>query len=144
MQPRSPSIQECPVGRAVETVGEWWSILILRDAFQGATKFDEFYHDWYGRKYFVIPIVFLGAVAAVESYFIAQALQELIGADRTSKDFSVAVAAMAGAYGYVCWDLIGRMRTAGHPHILGSECDVLHVPEASETIRRKVEAMLAA
>ena len=58
-----------------------------------STKFDEFYHDWYGRKYFVIPIVFLGAVAAVESYFIAQALQELIGADRTSKDFSVAVAA---------------------------------------------------
>ena len=42
MQPKSPSIQECPVGRAVETVGEWWSILILRDAFQGATKFDEF------------------------------------------------------------------------------------------------------
>ena len=42
MQPKSASIQECPVGRAVETVGEWWSILILRDAFQGATKFDEF------------------------------------------------------------------------------------------------------
>jgi DNA-binding HxlR family transcriptional regulator len=33
---------ECPVGRAVETVGEWWSILILRDALQGATRFDEF------------------------------------------------------------------------------------------------------
>ena len=42
MQPKSASIQECPVGRAVETVGEWWSILILRDAFQGATKFDDF------------------------------------------------------------------------------------------------------
>jgi DNA-binding HxlR family transcriptional regulator len=42
MQPNSHSIQECPVGRAVETVGEWWSILILRDAFQGATRFDEF------------------------------------------------------------------------------------------------------
>ncbi|MGX4773380.1 winged helix-turn-helix transcriptional regulator [Bradyrhizobium guangdongense] len=42
MQPKSPSIQECPVGRAVETVGEWWSILILRDAFQGSTRFDEF------------------------------------------------------------------------------------------------------
>jgi DNA-binding HxlR family transcriptional regulator len=42
MQPKSSSILECPVGRAVETVGEWWSILILRDAFQGATKFDEF------------------------------------------------------------------------------------------------------
>jgi hypothetical protein len=40
-------------------------------------------------------------------------------------------------------ELIGRMRMAGHPHILGSECDVLHVPEASETIRRKLAAMLA-
>jgi hypothetical protein len=34
------------------------------------------------------------------------------------------------------------MRGTGHPFILGSECDVLHVPEAAETIRRKVEAML--
>jgi hypothetical protein len=40
-------------------------------------------------------------------------------------------------------ELIEKMRIAGHPHILGSECDVLHVPGASETIRRKVEAMLA-
>jgi hypothetical protein len=40
-------------------------------------------------------------------------------------------------------DLVARMREAAHPFILGSECDVLHVPEAGETIRRKVEAMLA-
>jgi DNA-binding HxlR family transcriptional regulator len=33
---------ECPVARALECVGEWWSILILRDAFQGLTRFDEF------------------------------------------------------------------------------------------------------
>jgi hypothetical protein len=39
-------------------------------------------------------------------------------------------------------DLVGAMRSCGHPHILGSECDVLHVPEASETIWRKVEAMV--
>ena len=38
--------------------------------------------------------------------------------------------------------LVARMREAGHPHILGSECDVLHVPEAADTIRRKVDAML--
>jgi hypothetical protein len=41
-------------------------------------------------------------------------------------------------------DLIERMKAAGHPHILGSECDVLHVPEAAETIRRKVTAMMEA
>jgi hypothetical protein len=39
-------------------------------------------------------------------------------------------------------DLVARMRETGRPFIIGSECDVLHVPEAGETIRRKVEAML--
>jgi hypothetical protein len=34
------------------------------------------------------------------------------------------------------------MQATSHAHILGSECDVLHVPEAAETIRRKVDAML--
>src|SRR5579862_2278631 len=32
----------CPIARGLERVGEWWSILILRDAFQGMTQFDEF------------------------------------------------------------------------------------------------------
>ena len=36
-------------------------------------------------------------------------------------------------------ELAGNMRAAGHPHILGSECDVLHVPDAAATIRRKVD-----
>lgn len=39
-------------------------------------------------------------------------------------------------------ELILRMRACAHAHILGSECDVLHVPEAASTIRRKVELML--
>jgi len=39
-------------------------------------------------------------------------------------------------------ELIARMRAVGHPHIPGSECDVLHVPESAETIRRKVQFML--
>lgn len=32
----------CPVALALERVGEWWSILILRDATHGITRFDEF------------------------------------------------------------------------------------------------------
>jgi hypothetical protein len=39
-------------------------------------------------------------------------------------------------------ELSGHMAACGHPHILGSECDVLHVPGAAETIRLKVDAML--
>jgi DNA-binding HxlR family transcriptional regulator len=33
---------QCPVARSLERVGEWWSILILRDAFHGLTRFYEF------------------------------------------------------------------------------------------------------
>ncbi len=40
-------------------------------------------------------------------------------------------------------ELAGRMAQTGHPFILGSECDVLHVPDAAETIRRKVDAMMS-
>jgi uroporphyrinogen-III decarboxylase len=40
-------------------------------------------------------------------------------------------------------ELLERMRETGHPHILGSECDVLHVPEAAATIRAKVDLMLS-
>lgn len=39
-------------------------------------------------------------------------------------------------------ELASHMAACGHPHILGSECDVLHVSEAAATIRRKVDAML--
>ena len=40
-------------------------------------------------------------------------------------------------------ELIFRMRESGHPHILGSECDVLYVPESSERISRKIDVMLS-
>ena len=32
----------CPIARSLDRVGEWWSILILRDAFLGATRFERF------------------------------------------------------------------------------------------------------
>ncbi len=32
----------CPIARSLERVGEWWSILILRDAFLGLKRFDQF------------------------------------------------------------------------------------------------------
>jgi DNA-binding HxlR family transcriptional regulator len=32
----------CSVAQCLEVVGEWWSILIVRDAFLGVTRFDDF------------------------------------------------------------------------------------------------------
>ena len=36
-----PSTQ-CPIGRTLERVGDGWTLLILRDAAQGLTRFDQF------------------------------------------------------------------------------------------------------
>lgn len=33
---------QCPVARSLDHVGEWWSILILCDAFYGLSRFDDF------------------------------------------------------------------------------------------------------
>ncbi len=32
----------CPVARALDAIGDWWSLLILRDAFLGKRRFGEF------------------------------------------------------------------------------------------------------
>src|SRR5258708_11631724 len=42
MQRKTFGNMQCPIARSLERVGEWWSMLILRDAFQGLTRFDEF------------------------------------------------------------------------------------------------------
>jgi len=33
---------ECPVARSLDAIGDWWSLLIIRDAFDGIRRFGEF------------------------------------------------------------------------------------------------------
>jgi DNA-binding HxlR family transcriptional regulator len=42
---RTYSDQDCSVARALEVVGERWTILILRDAFLGVRRFDDFQRE---------------------------------------------------------------------------------------------------
>ena len=42
MQRKSFGKMSCPIARSLERVGEWWSMLIMRDALHGMTRFDEF------------------------------------------------------------------------------------------------------
>ena len=42
MKHKSFGKMPCPVARSLERVGEWWSILIIRDALHGLTRFDQF------------------------------------------------------------------------------------------------------
>ncbi|MFC5353791.1 winged helix-turn-helix transcriptional regulator [Azospirillum himalayense] len=32
----------CPVARSLDVIGDWWSLLIIRDAFDGVRRFNEF------------------------------------------------------------------------------------------------------
>ena len=42
MQRRNFDEMNCPIARTLDRVGEWWSILILREAMYGETRFDGF------------------------------------------------------------------------------------------------------
>ena len=42
MRHKSFDDMQCPIARSLERVGEWWSMLILRDALLGLTRFDQF------------------------------------------------------------------------------------------------------
>ena len=42
MRRKSFGKMACPIARSLERVGEWWSMLILRDAFTGLTRFEQF------------------------------------------------------------------------------------------------------
>jgi DNA-binding HxlR family transcriptional regulator len=42
MERKSFHDMPCPIARSLERVGEWWSMLIMRDALHGFRRFDEF------------------------------------------------------------------------------------------------------
>jgi len=42
VQRRSFEDMNCSVAQCLEVVGEWWSLLIVRDAFLGVRRFDDF------------------------------------------------------------------------------------------------------
>jgi DNA-binding HxlR family transcriptional regulator len=42
MERKSFRDMPCPIARSLERVGEWWSMLIMRDALHGFRRFDEF------------------------------------------------------------------------------------------------------
>lgn len=42
MRHKSFADMNCAIAQTLEQVGEWWSLLIIRDALHGLTRFDEF------------------------------------------------------------------------------------------------------
>ncbi|GAB2921944.1 helix-turn-helix domain-containing protein [Paraburkholderia jirisanensis] len=42
MRRKSLSNTSCPIGRALDEIGDWWTLLIVREAFHGARRFRDF------------------------------------------------------------------------------------------------------
>ena len=42
MKRTSFAAADCPVARSLDAIGDWWSLLIIRDAFLGKRRFGEF------------------------------------------------------------------------------------------------------
>ena len=42
MKRKSMAQSPCPVARSLDSIGEWWSLLIVRDALMGKRRFGEF------------------------------------------------------------------------------------------------------
>lgn len=42
MKRKSLEDSQCPVARSLDIIGDWWSLLIVRDALRGLTRFGEF------------------------------------------------------------------------------------------------------
>jgi DNA-binding HxlR family transcriptional regulator len=42
MQRKSLAKASCPVARTLDVIGDWWTLLIVRDALRGARRFSDF------------------------------------------------------------------------------------------------------
>jgi DNA-binding HxlR family transcriptional regulator len=42
MRRKNLSRAACPIARSLDVIGDWWSLLIVRDALKGATRFSDF------------------------------------------------------------------------------------------------------
>ena len=45
LQPVSLGSDQCPIARSLDAIGDWWSLLIVRDALDGLRRFGEFHQS---------------------------------------------------------------------------------------------------
>ena len=45
MLPRTYDNQACSIARTLEVIGDRWTLLVIRDAFNGVRRFEDFQHD---------------------------------------------------------------------------------------------------
>lgn len=80
-------------------------------------EFKRFYASWYGRRYLAFPIFVFTVVVVIATYLLGDSayvyLRKANGLVLNEQEFfqlpRIATAALAGAYAFVCWDIISRV-----------------------------------
>jgi len=72
--------------------------------------FKKLYEDRYGRRHFAVPLLLLAIIALMGNYFVGKGIETLVAPAAKPSTFSIAAAALAGAYTFVCWDMFARMQ----------------------------------
>ncbi len=115
MERKSFADMHCSVAQCLEVVGAWWSLLIVRDAFLGVTRFDDFQQR-------------LG----ISRNILNQRLTALVDADVLSKhpysEHPPRYAYRLTAKGRDLWRVITTMRQWGDKHAApdGPPLELLH------------------
>jgi DNA-binding HxlR family transcriptional regulator len=72
MQRKSFTGMNCSIARSLEEVGEWWSLLIVRELTQGANRFDQFQKELgIARNVLATRLARLTELGIVERYPVA-------------------------------------------------------------------------
>jgi DNA-binding HxlR family transcriptional regulator len=126
MRRKSLSNTSCPIGRALDEIGDWWTLLIVREAFDGARRFRDFEQR-----------------LAISKNILTIRLNMLL-----AKGVFEARPARSGAYkeyhltrkGARLWLVLVALRQWGEDHLFedGETCGVLHDRDGQPVQRLQV------
>lgn len=119
---------QCPVARTLDHVGDWWSLLVIRDAMMGLSRFDEFRES-------------LGISPTILSRRLKQLVESGILHRSVSSDPPVRVTYTLTERGHAFEPLLLFLHTFGNKHFLpeGETAVVVHGETGNSTDLRIVD-----
>ena len=75
-----------------------------------AKSFRRDFHSWYGRRYYIAPLVGLTIISIVAGWWACQTIWDMIGNQEIESPHGLVAASMAGAFVWIISDELDRLR----------------------------------
>jgi len=132
----------CSLARTVDIIGEWWTPMILRDAFYGRTRFEDFQRSLgIARNVLAVRLDRLVTAGIMERrrYVEHPPRDEYVLTDKGRDLFPVIAALLAWGDRWTAGDegppLLLIHETCGKPASLEGTCDQCGQPMTGDTVR---------